>query len=325
MVAEIARARLRTREAYAAIREAAITVLRHEAFHIVHLSIQGTHVHLLVEAANREALSRGMQAVRDQRGEAHQRGADACGELVGAAHRARGRAAPEGPRVRGPLSRGDHHEAEAGAAMRSSYVLNNWRKHREDRGERSRAWVIDPYATGWAFEGWKERGGLAVSVEDARGVQADPRVAAGIVAVAGGLAALRIDRHTRGAELAAGARTCGRDDEMNQLELAGQAIRTIYDVLEVVRVRPGMWIGNPSVTSLQVFLSGFRAGIDAAHASLEIETPPFREFHEWIASRLGMRMNGKGWATMLREAHRSEVAALEQFWLELDAFRSASA
>jgi REP element-mobilizing transposase RayT len=62
VVAEIARARLRTREAYAAIREAAITVLRHEAFHIVQLSIQGTHVHLLVEVANREALSLGMKA-----------------------------------------------------------------------------------------------------------------------------------------------------------------------------------------------------------------------------------------------------------------------
>jgi hypothetical protein len=37
-------------------------VLEHEAFHIVQLSIQGSHVHLLVEAANREALSLGMKA-----------------------------------------------------------------------------------------------------------------------------------------------------------------------------------------------------------------------------------------------------------------------
>jgi hypothetical protein len=62
VVAEIARAKLRTREAYAAVREAAITVLKYEAFHIVQLSIQGTHVHLLVETANREALSLGMKA-----------------------------------------------------------------------------------------------------------------------------------------------------------------------------------------------------------------------------------------------------------------------
>jgi hypothetical protein len=47
--------RLRTRSAYMAIREAAIAVLRREDFRIVHLSIEGTHVHLLVEAENRRA------------------------------------------------------------------------------------------------------------------------------------------------------------------------------------------------------------------------------------------------------------------------------
>jgi hypothetical protein len=35
--------------------------------------------------------------------------------------------------------------------------LNNWRRHREDRAERARGWQIDPFATGWAFDGWKER------------------------------------------------------------------------------------------------------------------------------------------------------------------------
>ena len=58
---------------YAAIREATITVLKHEAFRIVHLSIQGTHVHLLVEAGDRGAVAR-HAGVQDQRGEAHQRG-----------------------------------------------------------------------------------------------------------------------------------------------------------------------------------------------------------------------------------------------------------
>jgi hypothetical protein len=38
-----------------------------------------------------------------------------------------------------------------------AYVLNNWRRHREDRAERARGWLIDPFATGWAFDGWKER------------------------------------------------------------------------------------------------------------------------------------------------------------------------
>ena len=54
--------RLRTRDAYMAIREAAIAVFRREDFRIVHLSIEGTHIHLLVEAEHRVALSNGMRA-----------------------------------------------------------------------------------------------------------------------------------------------------------------------------------------------------------------------------------------------------------------------
>ncbi len=38
------------------------------------------------------------------------------------------------------------------------YVLNNWRKHHEDRRERASGWLVDPFSSGWAFGGWTERG-----------------------------------------------------------------------------------------------------------------------------------------------------------------------
>jgi hypothetical protein len=39
-----------------------------------------------------------------------------------------------------------------------AYVLNNWRRHREDfGGERQRAALLDPYASGVSFDGWRER------------------------------------------------------------------------------------------------------------------------------------------------------------------------
>src|SRR5688572_12818700 len=60
---------LRRRHMYAALREATICVAKRElhfdedgAFRIVHMSIQRNHVHLLVEASHRMALSRGMQS-----------------------------------------------------------------------------------------------------------------------------------------------------------------------------------------------------------------------------------------------------------------------
>ena len=38
-----------------------------------------------------------------------------------------------------------------------AYVINNWRKHREDVHDFSRKWRVDPYSTGVFFDGWKER------------------------------------------------------------------------------------------------------------------------------------------------------------------------
>ena len=52
---------LRRRCVYHAIREATLTTARRENFRIVQLSIQRTHVHLLVEADDKAALASGMQ------------------------------------------------------------------------------------------------------------------------------------------------------------------------------------------------------------------------------------------------------------------------
>ena len=58
---------LRRRQTYQAIRAATRTAARREGFRIVHLSIQRTHVHLLVEATSNAALSSGMRGFRSPR------------------------------------------------------------------------------------------------------------------------------------------------------------------------------------------------------------------------------------------------------------------
>jgi len=52
---------LRRRAMYKALRNATITAALREQFRIVHISLQRTHVHLIVEAEHRMALARGMQ------------------------------------------------------------------------------------------------------------------------------------------------------------------------------------------------------------------------------------------------------------------------
>lgn len=85
--------RLRKRHIYKALRKALMRALARNDFRVVHISIQGTHVHLLAEADNRLALARGMKAFeisaakhinaalpRDARG-ARRRGTIRCDEV----------------------------------------------------------------------------------------------------------------------------------------------------------------------------------------------------------------------------------------------------
>src|SRR4051812_20593252 len=53
---------LRKRDSYQAIRGASFAVLGRTDFRMVHISIQNTHVHLLVEADDKDALAAGMRA-----------------------------------------------------------------------------------------------------------------------------------------------------------------------------------------------------------------------------------------------------------------------
>src|SRR5262245_27717006 len=52
---------LRRRDMYFAVREATIVTARREDFRINHISIQRDHIHLIVEADSKSALSKGLR------------------------------------------------------------------------------------------------------------------------------------------------------------------------------------------------------------------------------------------------------------------------
>jgi putative transposase len=140
---------LRKRLMYRALREATIALAKRElswdengSFRIVHISIQKTHVHLLVEAAHQTALSRGMQAFQISAAK-HINGVVSMRRT----ERRRGSVFPD--RFHQTIIKSPRQARRALA-----YVLNNWRKHGEDRG---RSWKVDRYSTAVLFAGWKER------------------------------------------------------------------------------------------------------------------------------------------------------------------------
>jgi REP element-mobilizing transposase RayT len=104
---------------------------RLEWFRIVHFSVQTDHVHLIAEATDKLALSRGVAGLSIRLARAINRVANRKGKVFGDRYHARPLATPR--EVRNAWV----------------YVLLNFRKHLDRRAS------IDPASSGFWFHGWK--------------------------------------------------------------------------------------------------------------------------------------------------------------------------
>jgi REP element-mobilizing transposase RayT len=134
---------LRRRAMYKAVRDATITAALRERFRIVHVSLQRTHVHLLVEADHKAALARGMQ-----------------GFLISAARNINTVLGTGARRRRGRVFADRYHVEVITTPTRArhalAYVMGNWRKHGEDRHGLASTWLVDPFSTAILFPDWQE-------------------------------------------------------------------------------------------------------------------------------------------------------------------------
>jgi REP element-mobilizing transposase RayT len=139
---------MRRRAMYKAMRDATITAALRERFRIVHISLQRTHVHMLVEAETKEALARGMQGFQIS-------AARNINTVLGDRYRRR----------RGKVFADRYHVEVIKSPTRARralvYVLGNWRKHGEDRHGDARTWLVDPFSTAILFPDWEELEGKA--------------------------------------------------------------------------------------------------------------------------------------------------------------------
>jgi len=134
---------LRRRAMYKAMREATITAALREQVRIIHISLQRTHVHMVVEAENRTALARGLQGF----------------EVSAARHINRALGDDTGRR-RGKVFADRYHAEVITTPTRAHhairYVLSNWRRHKEDRCGLAATWLVDPFSSGILFPDWLE-------------------------------------------------------------------------------------------------------------------------------------------------------------------------
>ena len=112
--------------------EGALARVSRDAFRLVHYSIQASHVHLIVEAHDREALLAGLRGLAIRTARAINRAHGRRGRVWADRYHARALGSPREVRI---------------ALV---YVLQNHRP----RGGQCRA--PDPHSSGWYFDGWRD-------------------------------------------------------------------------------------------------------------------------------------------------------------------------
>jgi REP element-mobilizing transposase RayT len=145
---------LRQRRFLRALRPSLRAACERGEFRVLHYSVQANHLHLLVEAAGKEALGRGMKAI--------------SARVARAVHRAFGLA--------GAVLHGRYHlrvlrtPREVRNAL--AYVLLNARKHWKQRRGEAPPVRLDEASSGRWFEGWRRK---PPSREPPGDAQAGPR------------------------------------------------------------------------------------------------------------------------------------------------------
>lgn len=72
----------------------------------------------------------------------------------------------------------------------------------------------------------------------------------------------------------------------------------IYHILEKIRHRPAMYIGDETLENLRSFLAGYSMAMNE-HKKEDASQPRFSDFHEWVREYYGYYESTAGWANMI--------------------------
>lgn len=96
------------------------------------------------------------------------------------------------------------------------------------------------------------------------------------------------------------------------------ALKSIYDILDDLRARPGLYLGNLYITnplgSLQAFLIGL------SFAELDAGEPSFWGFSRWVTGYVDHMSTSLPWDWL--DDHRGHEQSFEDFFTYLDTYRA---
>lgn len=95
---------------------------------------------------------------------------------------------------------------------------------------------------------------------------------------------------------------------------------TLFDLLEKIKTKPGLYLGTASITNLRMFLLGYRfARMEAGITNTEAESDFYKNFQPWLQNRLSIR-TVNAWDKLILLTCIDEKAAFDYFFQLLNEF-----
>ena len=95
---------------------------------------------------------------------------------------------------------------------------------------------------------------------------------------------------------------------------------TLFDLLDKIKTKPGLYLGTASITSLRMFILGYRfARSEMGIINTEAESDFYKNFQPWLQNRLSIR-TVNAWDKIILLTSINEKAAFDYFFQLLDEF-----
>ena len=95
----------------------------------------------------------------------------------------------------------------------------------------------------------------------------------------------------------------------------------LFEILEKIKTKPGMYLGRPSVSDLFMFLVGYECARSELDIELDRAEEDFQgEFQPWLQKKMGIT-TVSSWAKMIMLYCHDEKAGFESFFKLLDEFK----
>lgn len=95
---------------------------------------------------------------------------------------------------------------------------------------------------------------------------------------------------------------------------------TLFDLLEKIKAKPGLYMGTASITGLRMFVLGYLcARSELSITNTETESDFYKNFQPWLQNRLSIR-TVSAWDKIILLTCINEKDAFDYFFKLLDEF-----